>query len=108
MRKALGLAAVLVAASLISVAWAQSRRSPAAPPAFEQATRALLTGKYADVPKLVESLDRNDPAVVALVARALIARGQYQDAEKQLRPAAERAPASDAALELGLLLQLLG
>ncbi len=46
--------------------------------------------------------------MAALVARASIARGKYQEAETALRPIAQRAPTSDAALELGLLLKMLG
>src|SRR6185369_12944982 len=40
--------------------------------------------------------------------RAAVARGKYQEAEAQLRPIAQRAPTSDAALQLGLLLQRTG
>ena len=46
---------------------------------------------------------QRDPLVVAIAARALIARGRYDDAESALRPVAEREPSSEAALELGLL-----
>ncbi len=48
-----------------------------------------------------------DPNVVALRARAAIERGMYADAETALQAAASRAPASEAALELGLLQQML-
>src|SRR4029077_11936736 len=106
MRKAIGAVAVLAVLSVITVAVAQSRRPQ--PPAIEQATRALLEGRYDQVPGIVEKLDAQDPAVAALVARASIARGRYQQAETALRPIAQRAPTSDAALELGLLLQTLG
>ena len=51
---------------------------------------------------------RRDPNVVAVKARALIARGRYREAEALLRPVAARAPTSEAALELGLLQQMLG
>ena len=106
MRKAIGAVAVLAVLSVITVAVAQSRRPQ--PPAIEQATRALLEGRYDQVPGIVEKLDAQDPAVAALVARASIARGKYQEAETALRPIAQRAPTSDAALELGLLLKMLG
>ena len=46
--------------------------------------------------------------VAAVKARAAIARGRYADAETALRPVAMRVPASVAALELGLLAQMLG
>lgn len=105
-RKALGVTVALVAASVIPAVVAQSRRAP--PPAFEQASRAMLEGRYDEVPGLVEKLDAQAPAVAALIARANIARGRYQQAETVLRPAAQRAPTSEAALELGLLLKMLG
>ncbi len=75
MRKALGLAAALAVLSVISVAVAQSRRPQ--PPALEQATRALIEGRYDEVAGLLEKLDAQDPAVAALIARAHIARGRY-------------------------------
>jgi Flp pilus assembly protein TadD len=103
---ALGLASLLIPLALIPVTIAQSSRRPA--PGMEAATRALIEGRYDEVAELTGSLDQQDPGVVALNARALIARGRYQDAEAMLRRAAERAPSSDAALELGLLLRMLG
>jgi tetratricopeptide (TPR) repeat protein len=106
MRKALAAIAALAVLSVISVAVAQSRRPQ--PPAIEQATRALNEGHYDRVAGLLEKLDAQDPTVAALVARADISRGRYQQAETALRPIAQRAPTSDAALELGLLLQMLG
>lgn len=106
-RKVLGPTVALVLLGLISVAVAQSRRtSPQA--AFDQITRALNEGRYDEVAGLAEGLDARDPSVAALVARAAIARGRYQEAEASLRPIAERSPTSDAALELGLLLDMLG
>ena len=106
MRKALAAIAALAVLSVISVAVAQSRRPQ--PPAIEQATRALNEGHYDRVAGLLEKLDAQDPTVAALVARADIARGGYPQAETALRPIAQRTPTSDAALELGLLLQMLG
>ncbi len=102
---ALSLGALLVLA-LIRVAIAQSSRR--APSDLQQATRALVEGRFDDVASLTQKLNPQDPAVVTLTARALIARGRYAEAESALRPAAERAPTSDAALELGLLAHMLG
>ena len=105
-RKAVGAALALVfIGAIISVAVAQSRRSPAGLPGL---VRALNEGKYDEVPSLAEKLDQQDPTVAALVARAAIARGRYQQAEALLRPIAGRQPTSDAALELGLLMKMLG
>jgi cellulose synthase operon protein C len=88
------------------VALAQTRRVQQ--PALQQAERAILEGRYDEVPRLLTSLDRNDPHIAGIQGRALIARGKYAEAEALLRPVAERAPVSDAGLELGLLLSMLG
>ena len=72
------------------------------------ASRAFLEGRYDEVDQLTDKLDARDPNVAALRARAAIARGRYAPAEAALRPIVSRAPASDAALTLGLLLQMLG
>ncbi|MGE5243371.1 MAG: tetratricopeptide repeat protein [Betaproteobacteria bacterium] len=79
-----------------------------ATPTIETVTRAYIEGRYDDVARVADQLDAHDPRVVALKARAMAARGRYSQAEELLRPAAARAPASDAALELGLLEQELG
>src|SRR5687767_4118624 len=106
---ALALAAGLVLLALIPVGIAQSSRRPApVPSGLQAASRALIEGRYDEVPALTEKLDQQDPNVAAVRARALIARGRYEPAEALLRPIAGRAPTSDAALELGLLLDLLG
>lgn len=104
---ALGLTVALVLLALISVAVAQSRRGPVVSPA-QQLIQALNEGRYDEVAGLAERLNPQDPSIAALVARAAIARGRYPDAEALLKPIAERAPTSDAALELGLLLKMLG
>src|SRR3954451_16884189 len=104
---ALALTAALVLLALISVAVAQSRRiAPAAP--GNPLVRALNEGKYDEVAGLAERMNPQEPSVAALVARAAIARGRYQDAETLLRPIAQRAPTSEAALQLGLLLKMTG
>jgi tetratricopeptide (TPR) repeat protein len=104
--RALGLASLLVLLVLIPVAIAQSLRR-SVPADFQAATRAFIEGRYDDVGDLTAKLDQRDPSVVALGARALIARGRYDEAERTLRPVAERDPSGEAALELGLLLKML-
>jgi tetratricopeptide (TPR) repeat protein len=106
MRKAIGLAVALVLLSLISVAVAQSRRVPS--PAIEQIKHALNEGRYDEVRTLAASLDTQEPSIAALVARAAIARGRYDEAQTSLETITRRAPTSDAALEYGLLLAMLG
>lgn len=109
-RKALGLAAALVVGVSFTVAVAQVRR-PSQPMPVPQtpaqlAMRALNEGRYDEAATLAGK-DQFDPTLVAIHARSLIARGKYKEAEDILRPAAQRQPQSDAALELGLLLKLL-
>ena len=98
--------AVVTLALTIPAAVAQSTRK--LPPGLASANVAINEGRYDEVATLTAQLDAQDPAVVAVQARALIARGRYEEADAALQPAAARAPTSDAALELGLLLQMLG
>ena len=95
--------------AVLVVAQGQRRSAAPAPPAtpFQAASRALIEGRYAEVDTLTEKLDLKDPNVIALRARAAIARGLYAEAETALQAAASRAPSSEAALELGLLQQVL-
>src|SRR5512143_3193314 len=100
-RKALGLAAALVLGVAFTVAVAQVRRPlPPTPPQTpaQLAMRALNEGRYDEVVSLTGK-DQFDPTLVALHARALVERGKYKEAEDILRPAAQRQPESDAALE---------
>ena len=101
---ALGLCGLL-ALALIPVAVAQSRRvlpNPGQP----VAVRLFNEGKYDEVVVTLQKADTRDASQVALLARALSARGKYQEAEAVLRPAVERDPGGEVALELGLLLQM--
>jgi tetratricopeptide (TPR) repeat protein len=103
------LVAALAFLVLPSYGSAQAPRRPAQPDTpYRAATRALNEGRYDDVDALTEKLDARDPNIAAVKARAAIARGRYAQAEALLRPVAARVPSSDAALELGLLQQMLG
>ena len=97
---------VVVLATTFSSSAAQSSASQSAAQIRTNVERALLSGRYDDVQTLAGS--STDDAVVVLRAKALIARGDYQGAEKLLVPAAAANPAGDAALELGLLQLYLG
>jgi tetratricopeptide (TPR) repeat protein len=70
------------------------------------ALRALNLGQFDEVDRLLGTA--TDPASVAIRARARIARGRYAEAEMVLMPVGSAQPASDAALELGLLEIYLG
>src|SRR3954469_10418318 len=100
------LVAALAFLALPSYGTAQAPRRPVqADTPYRAALRALNEGRYDDVDAVAEKLD---PNIVAVKARAAIARGRYAAAEALLRPVAARVPASEAALELGLLQQMLG
>ncbi len=105
-RYAIGLTAALVLLALIPAAIAQTRRPAAAPP-LQAAARAFIEGRYDEIASITASLNQQDPDVAAINARAEAARGKYQEAEARLRPIAQRAPTSEAALQLGLLLHML-
>ncbi|MCU1385773.1 MAG: tetratricopeptide repeat protein [Acidobacteria bacterium] len=100
------LVAALAFLVLPSYGTAQApRRLPQADTPYRAAVRALNEGRYDEVDAVAE---KSDPNLAAIKGRALIARGRYAAAETLLRPVAARAPASEAALELGLLQQMLG
>ena len=100
------LLGALASLALPTAGTAQAPRRPQTP--VQAAMRALVEGRYAEVDALTEKLDQRDPNVTAIRARALAERGRYADAETLLRPVAARAPQSEAALQLGLLTQMLG
>src|SRR3954471_1217643 len=100
------LVAALAFLALPSYGTAQAPRRPVqADTPYRAALRALNEGRYDDVEGIAE---KADPNVIAVKARAAIARGRYADAEAMLRPVAARVPSSEAGLELGLLQQMLG
>ena len=101
----LSIALVLLGLPILT-ATAQGPRRPSEP--MQAAVRALIEGRYDEVDIVTAKLDGADPDVIAVKARAAIARGRYEQAEAMLRPAVPLAPTSEAALHLGLLLQMLG
>jgi tetratricopeptide (TPR) repeat protein len=72
----------------------------------DQALRALNEGRYQDVEQILGG--QTDARSYALRGRALIEVGRYADAEKLLAGPAKAQPASDAALEFGLLQLIVG
>jgi tetratricopeptide (TPR) repeat protein len=99
------IALVLLGLPIVT-ATAQGPRRLGTP--LQEAVRALHEGRFDAIDGLTSSLDQKDPDRVAIKARAAIAVGRYADAESMLRAVVPLAPTSDAALELGLLLQMLG
>ena len=108
------VAAIAVPLCAVLVVAQTQRRAAGPPPAprpatpFDAAAQAFNEGRYADVDTLTDKLDLRDPNVIALKARAGIERGLYAEVEALLQPISLRAPASEAALQLGLLQQMLG
>jgi tetratricopeptide (TPR) repeat protein len=100
------LVAALAFLVLPSSGTAQAPRRPAqGDTPYRAAVRALNEGRYDDVDALK---DTPDPSIAAVKGKAAIARGRYAQAEALLRPVAARMPVSEAALELGLMQQMLG
>jgi tetratricopeptide (TPR) repeat protein len=109
------LAAAIVVPLFAVLVLAQTQRRaaappPAAPPAtpYDAAMRSFIEGRFDELDTQLDKLNANDPNVVALRARGMIARGRYSDAEALLQPLATRVPTSEAALQLGLLQRMLG
>jgi tetratricopeptide (TPR) repeat protein len=84
----------------------QSSGPPLAFPA--SAWRAVAHGKPAEAEALARARPADDPAAVAVLAHLAAEKGRYDEAVSMLKPAVNRAPLSDAALELALVLQKLG
>jgi tetratricopeptide (TPR) repeat protein len=100
-------AAVALLATTFSASSAQSPALQSAAQARSAAERALLAGRYDEVERLTQG-SATDEVLAVLRAKAAIAHGDYQGAEKTLTPLAAAAPGGDAALELGLLQFYLG
>ncbi len=64
---------------------------------------AIAHGEPAEAEALARARPADDTAAIAVLAHLDIAQGRYTEALARLQPAANRAPLSDAALELGLL-----
>lgn len=97
---------VTVAVLLFAGPGASTQSRQPASSSIDAALKAINTGQYDEVDGILRA--DSDPRAIAIRARAAIARGRYDAAEKLLTPAATAAPTSDAALELALLQQYLG
>ncbi|MGH9349590.1 MAG: tetratricopeptide repeat protein, partial [Vicinamibacterales bacterium] len=106
LRQLLATCALLLAVA-VSSSEAQIRSSQTASTSpIQAAARALNAGRFDDLEALLKGA--TDPQAIVLRALADIQRGRYADAEKLLSARAAQAPASGAALELGLLQLRLG
>jgi tetratricopeptide (TPR) repeat protein len=104
LRAALLLLAMAVTAGLTPHVTAEQQTAGAARAAADKAWRS---GKLDDVERLTQAFP-SDEILAVFRARAFAARGDYARAESILQPLATANPNGDAALELGLLQQLIG
>src|SRR6185312_11257616 len=86
---AVAILAPLFAVLVVAQTQRRAAAPPPAPPAatpYDAAMRSFVEGRFDDLDAQVEKLSANDPNVVALKARGMIARGKYADAEALLQP----------------------
>ena len=106
--KALGL--IVIAAGVCGAALSLSAaRQGAAPRAFPaSAWAAIAHGKIDDAEALARARPAGDPDAAGILGYLAARRGRQDEAFAALEPAAQRAPLSEAALQLGLLQQRVG
>jgi len=75
---------------------------------WRAANTALAHGKRDEAEKMATARGASDSGAAAILARLLIERGKYKDAQTLLEPVAAKDPSGDAALELALLYQRIG
>jgi cellulose synthase operon protein C len=85
-----------------------ARQTALTEPFPRSAWTAIAHGRGSEAETLARAQPQGDPAAAAVLAHLAIRRGHHDDALALLEPAAAKGPQSDAALELGLLLQRLG
>jgi tetratricopeptide (TPR) repeat protein len=108
-RRAAGPFLALAAIGIFS-AWAVARGGQQAAPAdFATASReALARGRLDEAEALARSQPPDDPRAAAVRGRILAIRGRYEEAATLLAPVAAAQPASQAALEYGLIARAIG
>ena len=103
-RRHIGRSIAVFSILILLAAISPAAQTPATP--ADMAAKALRNGQFEEVDRLLQSA--TDPTSIALRARAAMARGRYEDAQKMLTAPAQSAPASDAALQLALLDEQMG
>ena len=106
----------LVAVLLYVCAWATfppayagQSAAPATRESFASAARrALARGLPSDAETMARAQPAGDAAAAAVLAQIAVTRGRHDEAAALLEPLAAREPASEAALQLGLLYQQRG
>jgi tetratricopeptide (TPR) repeat protein len=100
---------LFVCAATASSSFGPSQAPPPSSETFlKRAQRALAHGRFSEAEGLARAQPAGDSDASAILARVVLRRGQFDEARTLLEPAAAASPAGEAALELGLLHQLLG
>ena len=114
-RRLPGLLRPIIVFLLYMCAWATfppayaRQVAPADGQSFAAVTRrAIARGRAAEAEGLAKQRPAGDPGAAAVLGQLAMVRGQYAEATAILEPAATRDPGGEAALQLGLLNQLLG
>ena len=114
-RRLPGLLRPIIVFLLYMCAWATfppayaRQVAPADGQSFAAVTRrAIARGRAAEAEALAKQRPAGDPGAAAVLGQLAMVRGQYAEATSILEPAATRDPGGEAALQLGLLNQLLG
>lgn len=82
-------------------------QSPAVASVRANAEQSWRAGRFDEIDKFAEAFPK-DELLAVLRAKAIAARGDYARAEALLQPFAAASPSGEAALEVGLLQQLVG
>ncbi len=84
-----------------------AEQSPAVAAARTNAEKSWRAGRLDEIDKFADAFPK-DELLAVLRAKASAARGDYARAESVLQPFVAASPSGDAALEIGLLQQLMG
>ena len=89
-------------------AYADQQASPEPQSFAAAARRAIAHGRPGDAEAMAKQKPATDGAAAGVLGQLAAMRGNYEEAIALLEPAAAKEPGSEAALQLGLIEQLLG
>lgn len=103
------LVVILLGLCLAATDWSRPSAQQSEPQSFPRsAWTAIAHGRIAEAEALARASSADASEGAAVLGHLAVRQGQYEQAATLLEPAAARAPAGDAALELGLLHAKLG
>ena len=109
LRPAVAVILYLCAWATFPPAYAGQNAAPAEAQSFiAAARRAIARGRPAEAQALAKQRPASDPAAAAVLGQLAASEGRFDEAISILQPAATKDPASEAALQLGLLEKQLG